>query len=110
MDSVKIYKFKDIVDTDTILDGQSTQIVNILDKPIVISGIYIGPSRRHQGEEMAKLQFYLADDENKNLRIVFTGSKVLIEQSKAILKSLSDTENYLVETTIKKLGNCYKFV
>lgn len=106
----EIFKFSDLVDSDVVLDGQSIQIVNVFDKPIILSGIYIAPSKKHQGEEMAKLQFYFADDENKTLRVMFTGSTVLIAQSKAMLKSLSDIENYRVKTTIKKVGNCYKFI
>lgn len=91
-------KFSDFATNETKLEGEKTNIRDILDKPIVIRAFKI-ISSCVPGKRCLDLQF----EHNGNLCVLFTNSEVLMRQ-------LEDYKEQLpFETVIKRMNRYYTF-
>jgi len=67
---------KDFADEKPQLEGKKRTITEILNTEILVTGFRVGQSR-YKDKEYLTLQF----ENNGEIHIIFTGSKVLIEQA-----------------------------
>lgn len=80
--------------------GDKISIKKILNLPIVVLDYKVGPSSQKQGTECLTLQI----EKNGEKRIVFTGSKVLINMIQKV-----QSKNFPFTTTIKQDNEYYEF-
>jgi len=95
-------KFKDFNITPKVNQfvGDKISVKKLFNLPIRVLDHKIEPSKQKQGTELLTLQIEKGDEK----RIVFTGSKVLIDLIKQIPK-----EDFPFETTIKGDNDYYEF-
>ncbi len=99
-------KFSDFKLAKKTLDGDKTSIDDIIGKTIVVLDYKIAPSKQKSNTEYATIQFYFANDANKEKKVLFTGSEVLKEQ----LEQIGESEEFEpFEATIKQIHNYYSF-
>ena len=72
----EIHYFSDFAEAKTLLDGKKKRMDEVLNRPMIIRGHKIIPSKKNSGEMCLHLQF----DMDNELCILFTGSTVLIDQ------------------------------
>lgn len=92
-------RFSDFCKETLPLDGEKVKIETIIDKEILVTGYKVTTSKQNNGENCLTLQF--KDDEQT--KIIFTGSKVLIEQ----IEKYSSEIPFL--STIRKINRYYTF-
>lgn len=92
-------RFSDFCKETLPLDGEKVKIETIVDKEILVTGYKITSSKQNEGEHCLTLQF----QEDAQTMIVFTGSKVLIEQ----IEKYNSEIPFL--TTIRKINRYYSF-
>ncbi len=94
-------KFADFSKEDRPLEGEKVKIDTILDQIITVIGYRIKNSRfsRNKSGDYLTLQFEL----NGEKRICFTGSDILIDQTKKYAQEIP------FETIIKKINRYYTF-
>jgi hypothetical protein len=95
----EIHSFTDFADVRSSLDGKKKRMEEILNKPIIIRGHKIIPSKKNAGEQCLHLQFEMEDE----LCILFTGSTVLIDQC----ERYSDKMPF--RTEIRKIDKYFTF-
>ena len=92
-------RFSDFAKDSNVMIGDKMRIDEVLGKEIKVINYKIGDSKQKQGTKVLTLAFSLDGEE----RILFTGSKVLIEQ----------TERYKDEmpflTKIERVNKFYTF-
>lgn len=71
-----IKRFSDFSTEEDVLSGNKIKIKEIIGKEIIVIGYKINPSKYGDNKMVLKLGFKLFEEN----RVVFTGSKVLIEQ------------------------------
>lgn len=103
-----IPNFSDYV-TQKTLDGDKLKIEDILDRPIVVTGIRVRDSKYYSKRGSAcctTLQFYFEDDPMETKHIVFSGSNVIKEQAEEINEQLEEKGlPCIFKTTVKNIGN-----
>lgn len=92
-------RFSDFCKETLPLDGEKVRIEAIVDKEILVTGYKITSSKQNEGEYCLTLQF----QEDEQTMIVFTGSKVLIEQ----IEKYNSEIPFL--TVIRKINRYYSF-
>lgn len=89
-------RFSDFAKPGGPLIGEKIKISEILDKEIEITGHSIQKSKKNDGDFLTIQLRY-----DGQLRVLFTGSNVLLNQFKEYGKEIP------FFTTIKQLGTCY---
>ena len=103
---VKYHRFSDFAEpADSIFDGQKLELMQILDKEILIIWYKIRKSKhtdknKHTDETYLTLQFEL----NERRYVVFTGSMVLTDQ----IRRYEDKIPFYAKIT--RLGKSYTFI
>lgn len=92
-------RFSDFAKGSNVMIGDKMRIDDVLGKEIIVMGHKIGDSKQKQGTKVLTLQFTLDGEE----RILFTGSKVLIEQT----EGYKDEMPFL--TKIERVNKFYTF-
>lgn len=101
-----IPNFGDLVSSRP-LDGDKKKLDDILDKPIIVTGVQIRDSKysKNGTEHCTMMQFYFENDPEETRYVFFTGSGVICEQAQEITSKLeADGLEILFRTTIKKCG------
>lgn len=94
--------FKDLSITSKRPKGEKLKIVNILNREIIITGLFINKSNIKTDTDCLTLE-YIIDSEQ---HITFSGSKSLLEVAREILLN---KDNFPFTTTIRKINNRYEF-
>lgn len=91
------------------LEGEKVKIASIFNLPILVTGWYIGPSKKKNGTECLKMQFVRDGETEKH--VVFTGSTVMIKQIREIEAELVKRGlPRMFRTVVKNIDDYYKFV
>lgn len=108
---MEIFKLIDIVPEHKCMDGDKVKIEEVLNKPIIILDVAVNDSKyAKDGGKCLTIQFYLKDDAEMKHKVLFTGSKVLIDVAEKLSeKKKSHDEDFGVETMICKVGKSYQF-
>lgn len=106
--------FRDFSISKETLDGDKIDIRDVLNKPIIVTGYKISGSKYYgkgNSDKYVKLQFYFENDKSQERRVIFTGSRVLMDQLLEIDEEL-DTQNlqFLFRAEIVRISNYYSFV
>lgn len=104
-------KLKELIDTQTTLDGDKVKIDEVLNKPIVITGAKITNSKyKKKGVEWCtKIQFHYENDTTP--LVFFTGSQVIKDQIESVISTLEEKDlTFEVLTEVKKVGNYYSLI
>jgi len=94
-----IHSFSDFADTQTPFDGTKKRIDEALNRPIIVRGYKIIPSKKSAGAMCLELQFEM----NGELCILFTGSSVLTDQCEKYADKMP------FRATIKKVDKFFTF-
>lgn len=100
----------DALVTRKTLSGDKVQINDILNKPIIITGFQVSPSKyKDRGSGVCvKVQFYAADDATETRKVFFSGSSVLKNELEEAKNTLDKSDlPLLFRATVKKVGNYY---
>lgn len=94
-------RFSDFAEEEQALDGDKAKIDDIVNQPIVVTGYKVRNSRysKNKSGEYLTLQFEIEGQK----RVCFTGSDVLIDQTKKY------GEHIPFEAIIKKINRYYTF-
>lgn len=98
--------FKELVPQSEVFDGDKIAIEKVIDKPIIIIGFKIKPSKKNNGM-CCYINFYFKDDENQTHYVLFTGSAVIKDQLEQVENARKTSSFMEFETTIKKVTNYY---
>lgn len=91
------------------LKGDKVKIASIFNLPILVTGWYIGPSKKKNGTECLKMQFVRDGETEKH--VVFTGSTVMIKQIREVEAELVKRGlPRMFRTVVKQIDDYYKFV
>lgn len=80
--------------------GDKIKIKSLLNMQIIVLDFKIEPSRQKQGTDLLTIQIEKSGDK----RVIFTGSKTLIDQIKQVPK-----DKFPFTTTIVDNNECYEF-
>jgi hypothetical protein len=94
------FKDLDIKPNITSFIGDKVKVKSLLNQPITVLDFKIGPSTAKPGTDLLTLQI----EKNGDKRVVFTGSKVLIDQINRVSK-----DKLPLVTTIKGDNDYYEF-
>lgn len=98
-----MYSFKDfdIKPKVSTFTGDKIQVKKLLNMSIKVIDFKVEPSRQKEGTELLTLQIEKSPDEK---RVVFTGSKVLLDQIRRVPK-----DKFPFTTTIKGDNDYFEF-
>jgi hypothetical protein len=95
----EIHSFADFAEIKPAFDGIKKRMEESLNKPIIIRGHKIIPSKKNNGSMCLHLQFEMDDE----MCVLFTGSAVLIDQCEKYAEKIP------FRATIKKIDKYFTF-
>jgi hypothetical protein len=95
----EIHSFSDFAENHNALAGKKMRMEEILNKQIIILGYKIIASKKNEGEKCLHLQF----NNNGEIRTLFTGSAVLLDQCEKYSEKLP------FRAEIKKIDKYFTF-
>ena len=94
----------------TSLDGDKMAMDLILNKPIIITGYQVSPSKYadKSTKDCVKVQFYLANDVDKVRHVFFTGSNVIKDNLNMAKEAITAKGlDFKFKAVVRKVGNYY---
>jgi len=113
IESIASFSSFNIGGADGFLKGTKVPIDSIINRPIIITDFRIDKSKfpnkkTNQFGECLRLQFVYPKESEENVKILFTGSRILIDMIRKIDND-EDCEFPFIATIVRE-GNYYKFI